>query len=265
MQTKIPQIIRSLRKMPFNGFLMASQKESMAKTRCMSLWSSSQTSSQTRNTFLRPSIGLNLTRGAANLPQSDKELFEFLESEIGLEKKAQKKSPSLQGWKINADGSNFTLTKTFNDEEITIRANINHSVDSDSQDDFDPNKQEETAAEMVSRPDFNIEIKRGNEILGINCSFGEFDGMEDPNLPQEISDEFQINELSIFEGEFKENTYAVSGEVMDGNMYDLLINLLQERGIDQNFARSFIDFATAYEHNQYVGLLEKLKNFISRK
>jgi len=217
-----------------------------------------------------PSISSTFRRNGTNLARSNKEMTEFLTSEIELEKSGQKKSlPALNGWKITADGSNLTLTKTINDEVITIRANINHSVDASDNppdDDITDANKDEVSGEMVCRPDFSIEIKRSDKTLGINCSFTTPDVEEDTRADQiaEINDMFQIDEISIFDGEFKENSYAVSGDVMDGNMYDLLMDMLQERGIDDQFGKKLIEYSTVYEHSQYVAFLEKLRKFVSQ-
>lgn len=209
-------------------------------------------------------------RFAANSPQSDKELSEFLETEIELEKKSMKKAlPSLEGWSITTDGSNVIFKKQFNGEEITLKTNVNHSVDArnETEEEIEENREKQMNGEMVCKPDFAVEIKRGNTILGVNCSYMSADDVEEPKEEdvEEIEDEFQINEISIFEGEFKDSSYAVAGDVMDGSMYDLMMDLLHERGINQDFAKKLIEYTTVYEHSQYVGLLQKLKSFISQK
>ena len=211
-------------------------------------------------------------RFAANSPQVDEEMTQFLTSEIELEKKQQKKSlPTIPGWKITNEGSNVVFEKSFGSEQITVRTNINHSVD---QKNLGEDVTEDVATEMVCRPEFAVEIKKNNLTLGINCAFVDTEDIADeqsanPEMSTEdkqaLEDEFQINEFSLFEGEFKESSYAVSGDVMDGSMYDLMMDLLHERGVDQQFARSLIEYTTVYEHSQYVGLLVKLKDFFSKK
>lgn len=213
-------------------------------------------------------------RFAANSPQVDQELVQFLAQEIELEKKSQKKTlPSLKGWTVTTDGSNVVLVKKFGSEEITVKANINHAVDQKSYA-SEQEVPEEGSGEMVCRPEFAVEIKKGSLTLGINCAFVDPEDIEDessanpemkPEERQALEDEFQINEFSLYEGEFKENSYAVSGDVMDGSMYDLMMDLLFERGIDQEFARSLVEYTTVYEHSQYVGLLAKLKDFLVQK
>ncbi len=48
-------------------------------------------------------------------------------------------------------------------------------------------------------------------------------------------------------------------------MYDMMLGMLEERGIDEKFVNSLVEFSTTYEHNKYVGFLEQLKEFAERK
>ena len=48
-------------------------------------------------------------------------------------------------------------------------------------------------------------------------------------------------------------------------MYELLMDLLDDRGIDEQFADKMVQFATEYEHEQYVSFLGKLKAFVDTK
>ncbi|CAG2181533.1 unnamed protein product [Oppiella nova] len=221
---------------------------------------------------------INSRRFAANSPQVDEELTQFLKSEIELEKKSQTEPlPQLKGWSVATDGSNLTFTKTYGSEQIAVRANVNHSVDTRGFNE-DVENPEQMSAPMVCRPDFAVEIKKGNRTLGINCSFVDLEDVDGDDGPQgtaggqesgadaqALEDEFQINELSIYEGEFKDSSYLVAGDVMDGSMYDLMMDLLHERGVDQEFAKQLIDYTTVYDHTQYVGLLEKLRDFVAKK
>ncbi|KAL9919336.1 complement component 1 Q subcomponent-binding protein, mitochondrial-like [Glossina fuscipes fuscipes] len=79
------------------------------------------------------------------------------------------------------------------------------------------------------------------------------------------SDVFGIDELTIFKGEWKENIYTVSGDVLDDYLYDLLMNLLEEKGISSELVEKMADLATAYEHSSYIALLENLSKFTTGK
>lgn len=96
-------------------------------------------------------------------------------------------------------------------------------------------------------------------------------------------DVFAIDELCIFKGEWNDKVYAVSGDVLDGvynylfmvkiyvtkfllqYLYDLLMNVLEEKGISNEFVEKLSDLATAYEHTSYIGLLEELSKFTTGK
>lgn len=200
-----------------------------------------------------------VNRFASSAPSNkrEKELAEFLVSEIQLEKDSTKSTlPKMDGWTVNSDGSDLTFFKKYNNEEITIKANVCYSVDAANPD--------ADNGQMVCKPDFAIEIKKGQSILGLNCSFiQEEENMEESPNVDKLEDDFQINEISIYEGEFQKNNYAISGDVIDGNLYDMLMSILEDRGVDQEFAKNLIDYSTIYEHGQYVGLLENLNKFFS--
>uniref|UniRef100_A0A915EH11 Mitochondrial glycoprotein n=1 Tax=Ditylenchus dipsaci TaxID=166011 RepID=A0A915EH11_9BILA len=64
------------------------------------------------------------------------------------------------------------------------------------------------------------------------------------------------------------DVYAASGEFADQAINDLLFGrYLEERGINGEFCDhwSSSPLPTLYEHSQYIDLLDKVKNFISKK
>lgn len=48
-------------------------------------------------------------------------------------------------------------------------------------------------------------------------------------------------------------------------MYDLLMNLLEERGVSNDFIEKMIELTTNKEHEMYVSLLERLQTFVEGK
>ncbi|RCN36760.1 hypothetical protein ANCCAN_17357 [Ancylostoma caninum] len=49
------------------------------------------------------------------------------------------------------------------------------------------------------------------------------------------------------------------------DLHDLLfVRYLEERGFDAQFCKTLVAYATHYEHSQYVGLLNKIKAFVSK-
>lgn len=77
-------------------------------------------------------------------------------------------------------------------------------------------------------------------------------------LPDDI---FGIDEVTIFDGEWTDKSYAVAGDVLDGYLYDLLMNLLEEKGISNDFVEKLAELSTTYEHNLYVNFLETVSKF----
>jgi complement component 1 Q subcomponent-binding protein len=57
--------------------------------------------------------------------------------------------------------------------------------------------------------------------------------------------------------------HVVAGDVLDECLHDLLIDLLEERDISNEFVEKLSDFRTAYERNLFSALLEGTKKFVS--
>ncbi|XP_035439867.1 complement component 1 Q subcomponent-binding protein, mitochondrial isoform X1 [Spodoptera frugiperda] len=194
-------------------------------------------------------------------PLGERELVEFLTEEIVAERKAQKVKvlpAELEGFVVCGDGAEVVLSKKLKDELVRITFNVNHTVDSDDlEGEVQPEKQE--FAEMRSRPQFEVDLVRGDTTLGFTCSYLQ----EPPPAAgaDEYNDVFGIDEVTIYKGEWNDKVYAVAGDVLDGYLYDLLMNLLEEKGISNEFVNKLSDFSTAYEHSAYIKLLESVSQF----
>lgn len=206
--------------------------------------------------------------------QGDKDMADFLADEIKLEKEGQKagasggKLPRVKGFELSqTDGSDVVLKKSSDNEIVSIRFNINHSVDDDPVE-FDENQEPEE--DMASRPAFTVEINKGGKTtLAIQCQFPqEMAHAQEQEQGEQYDDMIEITEVALLnnnEGNWEDSVYSVSGHIMDGNLYDMLLNLLEERGIDGEFIEQLVDFSTSYEQQQYVKFLENLKNFSEEK
>lgn len=196
--------------------------------------------------------------------KGDQELFSFLTEEIATEKKTLKSTSvpkSIDGFDIKASEAEVTLTKKFNNETIEVSFNVNHTVDTDGSEEPRPGE-EAQATEMRSRPNFEVDIKKGDQILTFSCSYIR----EGPSESQEdYNDAFLIDEIALYEGEWKEEVYAVAGDILDGYLYDLFMNLLEERGVSNEFVDKLSGFCTDYEHQLYVSLLTRVQNFVGEK
>ncbi|KAJ2937988.1 hypothetical protein O0L34_g14442 [Tuta absoluta] len=199
--------------------------------------------------------------------KGERELVEFLTEEIVAERKAQKLKTlptELDGFIVKTDGAEVELTKQLKDEIVRITFNVNHTVDSDDLDSevgaggagSVPEKQE--FAEMRSKPQFEVDLVRGGTTLGFTCSFLN---EPPPQAADEYNDIFGIDEVTLYEGEWNDKVYAVAGDVLDGYLYDLLMNVLEEKGVSNEFALKLSDLSTAYEHAAYIRLLEALSKF----
>lgn len=75
--------------------------------------------------------------------------------------------------------------------------------------------------------------------------------------------------MTIFKGNHSEKVYACSGDMLDGYFYDLLMNLLSEKGVTDEFVNKMSELATQYEQSSrqssrqslFVNLLQDTKKF----
>ncbi|CAF1546187.1 unnamed protein product [Adineta ricciae] len=221
------------------------------------------------------------------------DLNRFLDKEIQLEKSAQKHPstlPTIQGFQVQSNGPEVTLTRQSGNDKVTVKFNVTNTVnamDSDQDAGLDAAGQQkfgdETAtqpsSQLKSRPTFNVDISRGGQTLSFLCSYLPQDYPHAPELGQvgenehqrggrsdqeDQLEDFQIDEFAIHEGEWTEKVYSADCAVIDGELYDKLLNILEEHGIGEEFANQLIDYSTAYEHRQYIGLLEKLQKFTKK-
>lgn len=194
---------------------------------------------------------------------AEKELFEFLSEEIQAEKKIQKSKtiPSeIDGFQVKLNGPEVSLEKSVGNEKIEIHFNVNHSVDADAEPQLDPNM-DEPEIEMRSKPSFEVNFVKDKTTLGFTCSFI---APENEQNDEGFNDIFSIDEVTIFDGEWKDSHYAVSGEVLDGPLYDLLMNYLEEKGISNEFVDKLSNLSTAYEHASYINLLSEVQKFTNK-
>uniref|UniRef100_D3TLR5 Mitochondrial complement component 1Q subcomponent-binding protein n=1 Tax=Glossina morsitans morsitans TaxID=37546 RepID=D3TLR5_GLOMM len=212
----------------------------------------------------KPSLNCSCGCGLQHMhTKAERELVEFLTEEILAERKAQKiktTANQLEGFSITYDGAEVELSKKAEKEKIIINFNVNHTVDTEEEPEVDPTADKAEVGEMRSKPRFEVDIIKGDTTLSFTCSY-----LMDPPQEGEYNDVFGIDELTIFKGEWKENIYAVSGDVLDGYLYDLLMNLLEEKGISSEFVEKMADLATAYEHSSYIALLENISKFTTGK
>jgi complement component 1 Q subcomponent-binding protein len=131
-----------------------------------------------------------------------------------------------------------------------VKFNVTNTVnsnESDHESDLNSTGQEQplnnSSSQLKSRPTFTVDINRGGQTLSFLCSYLPNDY---PNTQRELENEqkqdneqenfledFQIDEFTIHDGEWNETVYSSDCSVIDGELYDKLLNLLEEHGIGE--------------------------------
>ena len=141
---------------------------------------------------------------------------------------------------------------------IVVTLNVNHTVDS-----AEPDDGSEEAPEMKSMPNFEVDIvKSDGRTLSFSCSYLNPDEEVPSSHEEQFDDAFSIDEVTMFDGEeWSEKKYAVAGDILDGNLYDLFMGMLDERGINKQFADRLSTYCSGYEHGLYIKMLQDLQKF----
>uniref|UniRef100_A0A2K6WKL3 Mitochondrial glycoprotein n=1 Tax=Onchocerca volvulus TaxID=6282 RepID=A0A2K6WKL3_ONCVO len=217
-----------------------------------------------RSRILHPVL---IARQMSSTRQLNNELIDALKNEITAEKQLEKENlrgeqaPRISGFEITTDGANVQLAKLHGKEKINVYFNVNHSVDMDGEEDEDDGV-------PLALPSLTIEIIKGQQRL---CFYLDLCENEEATEANERFD-FRVAEFYIApaskgaeDEDIPESVYSSSGKYIDPTLHDLLFNhYLAERGFDQKFCREVVDFATHYEHSQYVKLLTDIQSFVSK-
>jgi len=196
------------------------------------------------------------------LTQGDQELAEFLEEEINLEREAQVHTvlPRVKGFETEITGSEVKLTRDWDGELITIKFNINNTVEDEAVETEGENVQDK---DLKSKPKFQVDLNRKGQVLSFLCCFAE-ENAGPPEEQNETEDAFEIEEFYIHDGSGDESPtqYVASAGIIDGDLYNLFMNMLDDRGISRDFANQLVDLSTGHEHKLYIKTLEDIKKFL---
>lgn len=199
--------------------------------------------------------------------ESDREFAEFLEKEIVEEKQnAVPMRTHIKDFKIEVlSGADVTLTREHKGEIIQVKANVNSSMDDDSEASADPNAE----PQMVCRPSIDVYITKSSheKTLVIRCDFPQPEFAEEGERTEQYEDVIVINEICMLkkDEELTPSTFTVAGSVMDNQFYDHLLSMLEDRGVDGAFCDQFVNFVTEYEHDAYIKFLQQVKSFTESK
>ncbi|CAK9303154.1 unnamed protein product [Gordionus sp. m RMFG-2023] len=217
-------------------------------------------------------------KSSATSSLADKELATFLQDEIENETKSMETkatSPTFEGFNTELKDAKVILTKKSGKESFKVIFNVNNSLDNNSEEEYSEQKnvsdnksnEDVELGSPISKPTYTIELEKNGQIMAFYCSFAEEGSYEDGNQSSPdsagYSDLYRIDEISIYQNEYTDDSYSVTCDLLDEQMYEKLFNMLEDRGLGNEFASKLAEFSTAYEHKLYVNLLSKIKNFIS--
>jgi len=198
----------------------------------------------------------------------------FLKQEIQHEKEASSKVPPSMLFEAKVDGTHVRLERELNGEKIVLSFDLNENINQDEGgadvDAADSDEEEAFMGKIMSYPSFTVEItKKSGHTLKFYCEFntdlGE-DLMSDDGEAEKAAPEMvHIVNVSVMDtpGKDKEKTiYCAETENMDSNLYVMLLNMLAERGVDNDFCQWLLDYSTALEQQHYVKFLEDLHGFV---
>ncbi|ALC49089.1 P32, partial [Drosophila busckii] len=184
-------------------------------------------------------------------------LLEFVTAEIIEERRVQLQLEQpyvIDGFTGHFSGSKVELVRETPQERINIFFNVSKSV---------PRRCDESGdlSPVRSVPKFEVLIRRNDLLLSIFCvykpaAFGETDGEGDADDVV-----FEIQDLSLYKNGWNDSCFTIDASLIDDNLQSMLLHVLEEKGITQEFARRLSDMATAHEHALYIEFLENLSKF----
>lgn len=185
-------------------------------------------------------------------------LSKYLETEIKgeMEEGVANFDKLLEGWTKHCEGVKITLSKKVGNETVKVNFSISGALEGYS----GPEEEEmDVEAPLLCKPPFEVEIvKPSGSTMAIRCLVDEY-MMEEGE--DDVSDRFEIVNVTIHNGKLEETTYVCEAENMDAEMYDGLLDVLEERGIDSSFVDNLVEFSTKYEKKEYVDFLTSMKKF----
>lgn len=215
-------------------------------------------------------------QGLSQKVEQPKPIADILEREIqdeSAELSQHLSTDQFPGFSVETEDSDVKLTKQIGNTTVTVRFTVSSSLNewpSEPQEaqQSQQQQQSETGGDLnmtlLSMPEFQVQISKNNHTLELSCYFEDMDTEDESGEPYPFDPIFGIDELVMYEGEPKETEFAVNAEYFQEDLQTALIQYLAEHGIDDEFAKNLVSFATSYEKKQYIGLMTRLKNFVSK-
>ncbi|XP_028400392.1 complement component 1 Q subcomponent-binding protein, mitochondrial-like [Dendronephthya gigantea] len=203
-----------------------------------------------------------------HISEGDQQLLAFLKEELNYENETMKnlEKPKLEIFNQPDDLKNmrFKLTHLINGERIVVSFDVDQTINHETFDDDEGTND----GQMTSYPSFSIQIiKDSGETLLFNCEYNIDDDSSSDSSGEEDNELFTITNVSLLPHPDADQTgiYHCETENMDYNLYELLIGMLTERGINNEFLVDLLRKSTILEHQQYIQFLEGLQDFLSQK
>lgn len=204
-----------------------------------------------------------------------------LKDEISYQTSLAADLPEIETFQSKIDGIEVTFTKEVNGVKFSVSVNANEkllpeimsgdgmegmdnmegmdSMDKGLMDNEDSDDKED---ESIFLPVININIgKPSGHRLEVDCSFNP----EGESLQDIIESGLQINEVRVVSPgtSEKDDVYSLEGTNFDDNIYDSLVEYMEENGIDDNFLNQLVQYYQVFERRIYLSeFLYKLNNFI---
>lgn len=202
-------------------------------------------------------------------------LANVLEQEIQeetAELNQQLSSDQFPGFSIETDDSDVKLTKQIGNTTVIVRFTVSSSLtewrnenpEQGQSKDQSEDPQDNANYSLLSLPEFQVQICRDGRTLEVSCFFEDLEHDEETGEPFAMDPVFSVDELVVYEGEPRETEFAVSAEYLRDEVQDGLLQYMAEHGIDDEFSKNLVSFATNYEKKQYIGLMKRLKDFVSK-
>lgn len=204
--------------------------------------------------------------------QQQLSIGEILEREIQdetAELNQHLSTDQFPGFSVETDDSDVKLSKQVGKATVTVRFTVSSSLNEwPAENPEEGNQQAEEAVApnttLVSMPEFQVQISKDNHTLELSCYFEEMEQDEETGEAYAVDPVFGIDELVMYQGEPKETEFSVSAEYFQDDLQAALLQYLAEHGIDDEFSKNLVAFATSYEKKQYIGLMKRLRGFVSK-
>lgn len=203
-------------------------------------------------------------------PQSLATILEREIQEETAELNQRLSSDQFPGFSVETDDADVKLTKQVGDTTVIVRFTVSSSLtewktDTSEQGQIQGQQQDiDHAYSLVSLPEFQVQISKDSHTLEVSCYFDELEHDEETGEPYPMDPMFSIDELVMYKGEPKESEFAVSAEYFRDDLQESMQQYLADHGIDEGFAKNLVSFSTSYEKKQYIALMRRLKDFVSK-